>query len=242
MDDVEVLLGTNLFHDLTPAELSSLLSSVSRQRLNKGAYFYRVGERSERAWVLISGQAKMTMLTPDGDETVLDVMLPGELFGLPGLFSSTDHRVAESVATEPCEALSIEGRALAEFVERNPVVMRRTLTRLADLVREYAEAIALAAHDGLRGRVARRLLDLAGLHGEQDQSGVRIGAKVPQDTLAAMVGASRAKVNRALAELIAQGHIRLDAGVITLLDADRLRADHPDWFATTHRPRVSRGA
>jgi CRP-like cAMP-binding protein len=51
-------------------------------------------------WVLISGQAQMTMLTPDGDETVLDVMLPGELFGLPGLFASTADRVGESVATE----------------------------------------------------------------------------------------------------------------------------------------------
>jgi CRP-like cAMP-binding protein len=116
------------------------------------------------------------------------------------------------------------------------------LTRLADLVREYAEAMMLAAHDDLSGRVARRLLDLAGLHGEADATGVRITARVPQETLGAMIGATRAKVNRALAELAADGHIRVDAGVITLLDAEQLRRDHPDWFTTTDRPRVSRGA
>jgi CRP-like cAMP-binding protein len=242
VDDVEVLLATNLFQDLTPAELGTLLPAMRRHRLAKGAYFYRVGEPSVRAWVLISGQAKMTMLNPEGDETVLDVMLPGDLFGLPGLFSSAAHRVGGSMATEDSIALSIKGNALAAFLEQHPAAMRRMLTRLADLVREYAEAMMLAAHDDLSGRVARRLLDLAGLHGEADATGVRITARVPQETLGAMIGATRAKVNRALAELAADGHIRVDAGVITLLDAEQLRRDHPDWFTTTDRPRVSRGA
>ncbi|MHB8466841.1 MAG: Crp/Fnr family transcriptional regulator [Acidimicrobiales bacterium] len=242
MDDVEVLLGTNLFQDLTPAELGSLLPAVRRHRLDRGGYFYRVGEPSVRAWVLISGQGKMTMLTPDGDETVLDVMLPGELFGLPGLFASTSHRVGESMATEPSVALSIEGDALIAFLDHHPAAMRRTLMRLADLVREYAEAMMRSAHDDLGGRLARRLLDLAGLHGEQDPRGVRIGARVPQETLGAMIGASRAKVNRALAGLVADGLISIDAGVITMLDVQRLRRDHPDWFEAPDSRPVSRGA
>ena len=242
MDDVEVLLATNLFQDLTPAQLSTLLPAVRRHRLPKGAYFYGVGEPSTHAWVLISGQAKMTMLNPDGDETVLDVMCPGDLFGLPGLFASTAHRVGGSMATKDSVALSIDGAALAAFLDQQPAAMRRIVTRLADLVREYAEAMMIAAHDDLRGRVARRLLDLAGLHGEADATGVRITARVPQDTLGAMIGASRAKVNRALAELVADGHVKVEAGIITLLDVDQLRRDHPDWFATTDRPRVSRGA
>jgi len=146
------------------------------------------------------------------------------------------------MATKDSVALSIEGGALGAFLDQHPAAMRRMVSRLADLVREYAEAMMLAAHDDLRGRVARRLLDLAGLHGEADATGVRITARVPQDTLGAMIGASRAKVNRALAELAADGHIRIDAGVITVMDGDQLRRDHPDWFATTERPRVSRGA
>lgn len=242
MDDVEILLATDLFQDLTPAELGSLLPAVRQHRLDRGEYFYRIGERSVRAWVLITGQAKMTMFTPDGDETVLDVMLPGQIFGLPGLFASTTERVGESMATETCTALSIEGDALLAFVERHPAAMRRTLARLADLVREYAEAMILSAHDDLRGRVARRLLDLAGLHGDQDSGGVRIRARVSQETLGAMVRASRAKVNRALSELAADGHISVDAGVITLLDANRLRRDHPDWFWSADHSPVSRGA
>jgi CRP/FNR family transcriptional regulator, cyclic AMP receptor protein len=241
-EDVEVLLATDIFQDLTPAALGGLLPAVKRHRLRRGEYFYRVQEPSTHLWVLISGQGKMSMPGPDGDETVLDVMLPGQLFGLPGLLATTTERVGSSVATEPCAALSIERNALLDFLEHHPAAMRRTLARLADLVREYAEAMVLAAHEDLRGRVARRLLDLATLHGEMGADGVRIGARVPQEVLGGMVGASRAKVNRALTALAADGHVRVDAGVITLLDPERLRRDHPDWFIDPRTRSISRGA
>ncbi len=242
MDEVELLLATDLFQELTPAAVESLLPAVKRHHLERGAYFYRVGEPSAHAWLLMSGQGRMSMPTPDGDETVLDVMVPGQLFGLPGLFSSTSHRVGSSMATHPSVTLSIERHALAAFLERHPAAMRRTLTRMADLVREYAEAMALAAHEDLRGRVARRLLDLAGLAGDAETGGIGIGAKLTQETLGAMVGGTRAKVNRALADLAADGHIRVEASVITLLDPERLHAEHPDWFRTQESRPVSRGA
>lgn len=241
-DDVEVLLNTYLFRDLNPAGLGSLLPFVHRQRLRRGSYFYRIGEPSEQLWVLVSGQVKMLMLTPEGEETVLDVVMPGEMFGLPGLFSSDRRRIGESVATEPCVALSIEREALTRFLGHHPAAMGRLVTRLADLVREYAEAIALAAHDDLRGRVVRRLLDLAALHGESRPEGIRIGARISQETLAGMIGASRPKVNRALTELVADGHISLDAGWLTILDAARMRRDHPEWFTAEDSPAISRGA
>ncbi|MGH7749698.1 MAG: Crp/Fnr family transcriptional regulator, partial [Candidatus Dormibacteria bacterium] len=175
-------------------------------------------------------------------ETVLDVVLPGQVFGLPGLFASTRHRVGSTVATEPSVALSIERDPLAAFLERHPPAMRRTLARLSDLVREYAAAMMLAAHEDLRGRVARRLLDLAGMHGERGSAGVRIGARVSQETLGAMVGASRARVNRALAGLVASGHVRVEAGVITLVNPERLRRENPDLLTDGHGPPTSRGA
>lgn len=242
MDDVEVLLATDLFQDLSPAALASLLPAVRRRRLARGEFFYRVGEESTQLWVLVSGQARMSVPSADGDETVLDLVFPGQLFGLPGLLSTDRHRIGETVATQPSVALSVERVPFVDFLERHPPAMRRTLARLSDLVREYAEAMMLAAHEDLGGRVARRLLDLARMHGELGPSGMRIGARVSQETLGAMVGASRAKVNRALAGLAAAGHVRVEGGQITLLDPIRLAQEHPDVLATPSRPATSRGA
>jgi CRP-like cAMP-binding protein len=169
--EVEILLATDIFQDLTPAALGGLLPAVKRRHLNRGEFFYRAGETFTHLWVLISGQAKGLIPSPDGDETVLDVIRPGQLFGLPGLLSTTTERIGSSVATEPCVALSIEGKALSAFLERHPAAMRRTLARLADLVREYAEAMMLAAHeDHLGDALGRQHLRLPS-HGRRGCAG-----------------------------------------------------------------------
>lgn len=238
VDEVSVLLSTDLFQDLSPAELASLLPAVRLRRLARGEYFYRVPDEAIQLWVLIEGQAKMVVPTPDGDETVLDVMVPGQVFGMPALFATWKHRIGESVATQPCLALSIERDPLIAFLHQHPAAMTRTLARLADLVREYAEAMTYAAHEDLRGRVARRLLDLAGLFGEGD----RITARVSQETLGGMVGATRSKVNEALAALASSGYIAITNGMVAILDPARLRREYPDWLNPNGRPPVSRGA
>ena len=141
MEEVRFLLQTDLLQDLSPAELEPLLAAVHRRRLERGAFFYRLGEDAREAWVLLEGQAKMVMPTPDGDEIVLDVMVPGQLFGLPAIFAAHSNRIAYAIATETCIALSIEGKSLVAVLARHPPATRRALARLADLVREYAEAI-----------------------------------------------------------------------------------------------------
>jgi len=242
VEEVRFLLQTDLLQDLSPAELEPLLQAVHRRRLERGAFFYRLGEDAREAWVLLEGQAKMVMPTPDGDEIVLDVMVPGQLFGLPAIFATHSNRIAYSIATETCIALSIDGKSLVAFLAGHPAATRRALARLADLVREYAEAILYVAHEDLRGRVARRLLDLAELLGEEGGSGKRIVARISQQTLAGMVGASRSKVNRALAALVASNHISVQEGLIVVSDPERLRRDYPDWLDPAGRPAVSRGA
>jgi len=100
VEEVRFLLQTDLLQALSPAELEPLLPAVHRRRLERGAFFYRLGEDAREAWVLLEGQAKMVMPTPDGDEIVLDVMVPGQLFGLPAIFATHSNRIAYSIATE----------------------------------------------------------------------------------------------------------------------------------------------
>jgi CRP-like cAMP-binding protein len=53
---------------------------------------------------------------------------------------------------------------------------------------------------------------------------VRIGIRLPQAELAAMVGASRENVNRSLGQLVTLGDLSMDGGHITILDSNRLKS------------------
>lgn len=61
----------------------------------------------------------------------------------------------------------------------------------------------------VNGRIARKLLDLAGRHGQAVTGGVRIEVRLPQAELAAMVGASRENVNRSLGQLVTLGALSM---------------------------------
>lgn len=73
---------------------------------------------------------------------------------------------------------------------------------------------------------ARKLLDLAGSNGraEAGRGRIEIGLDLSQGQLAAMVAASRANVNRALAVLVAEGLVKHNGGRFTVVQPDRLRA------------------
>ena len=237
-----LLQTTELFRGFDASELAPLLPGIRAQELRRGGYFYRLGEDPHSVYLLIAGQATMNIPTPNGEEVVLDIVVPGQIFGLPGVFSDARHRVAETVATEPCLALEIQREVFIAFLDRHRSAMHHVLARLAQLVREYSELITELASEDLRERVARRLLALAGSYGQDVHGATRLAFKVPQATLAGMVGASRSKVNRVLADLVADGYIDLGDGVVTVSNAAGLVAAYPAWLHPGGRPPASRGA
>lgn len=86
------------------------------------------------------------------------------------------------------------------------------------------EQLADIAFLDVPGRIARKVLELADRHGKPVADGVRIGIRVPQAELAAMVGASRENVNRVLAQFVDLGALTIDRGHITIVDEGRLRS------------------
>jgi CRP/FNR family cyclic AMP-dependent transcriptional regulator len=73
------------------------------------------------------------------------------------------------------------------------------------------------------GRVATKLVQLADTKGRATPDGISIELALNQQTLAAIVGATRENVNRALRRFSDLGYIRLDRGSITVLNRDQLR-------------------
>jgi CRP/FNR family cyclic AMP-dependent transcriptional regulator len=90
--------------------------------------------------------------------------------------------------------------------------LRRTNENMADLV-----------FSDVPGRVAKALLDLAQRFGvEADDGGVHVTHDLTQEELAQLVGASRETVNKALADFVGRGWLRLEARAVVLLDVERL--------------------
>ena len=73
------------------------------------------------------------------------------------------------------------------------------------------------------GRVAKALLDLADRFGRPATDGILVAHELTHEELAQLVGASRETVNKALAEFVQRGWIRLEARAVVILDLQRLK-------------------
>jgi predicted transcriptional regulator len=86
------------------------------------------------------------------------------------------------------------------------------------------------AFQQLAGKIACKLLELSDVYGEPCDEGLLIRRHFAQRELAAMVGASRESVNRALQRLLNNGDMMRRDGELVIPDVDKLRLRYA-WSA-----------
>jgi CRP/FNR family transcriptional regulator, cyclic AMP receptor protein len=225
-EPVRTLLATYLFQDLSPVQLEPLVAASRVREYKGGEYVLRAGDRADELYVVISGTIKESMPTADGYEYVAELLVPGGVFGEPGIFATERTRIVDELVIVPATVLIMDRGILWDFLQTHPPVMLRLLEGFANQARESIEIMAGVALRRVRERVIFRLLERADTHGTPVSTGKRIEVSMSQSNLAGMVGASRENVNRAISALAAEGHVKYRAGVFTI-NADALRRIAP---------------
>jgi CRP-like cAMP-binding protein len=240
-DVVAALLRSYLFEDLDPDAVRPLALSCSVRRLVRGEFLCHVGDIVNEIYVVITGEVKDSLVSVDGEEVIHFVHGPGMTLGEAGFFSVDRVRIVDVVAVAPTTILRLDRRDLVPFMARYPQVKDRALEGLASNTRWQTTMIAALATRPLVNRLAFRLLELVDSNTDRstDRSdGVARTPKISQTTLAAMIGATRENVNRALAVLTEQGFVRREAGAYLLLDEAGLRQGLArDWPQVDRRDR-----
>ena len=233
MNVVQALLQTYLFQDLSPAQVEGLARAATARNVARGDHALRIGDRADEVWIIVAGKLKEYRLDPAGNEYVNELMGPGQVFGEPGIFSSERTRVVNVVALEHSNVLTIPRDELFKFMIAHPPALLRLLEGLASEARMPLPAVTMMAYASLSERVIAKLLQLA----QWDESSKNDGAvelRLSQSLLASMVGATREKVNRALAPLVDEGLVRLEYRRMLLLDVEALRRLVPSDDLESH--------
>jgi len=224
VEPIDVLLRTPLFAAIQPKLAAALRRRVHRRAFASGAYLAREGEPANSLFVIESGLVRVTRTSRQGRELVLRLLTAGDTLGELGVLDAAGTRTADAVAVEPTTCVILSKDDLHAAVRATPELGLRLLASLVAYVRRKDEELADVSFLDVTGRTARKLLELADRHGEAVAGGVRIGVRVPQAELAAMVGASRENINRSLSRLITLGAMSIDQGHITIRDEARLRS------------------
>ncbi|MGE0139977.1 MAG: Crp/Fnr family transcriptional regulator, partial [Ilumatobacteraceae bacterium] len=168
--------------------------------LIRGDVLFHEGDPADALYVVIRGRLAMAIENPiDHRETVVSLMEPGDLFGEMAMLDDGP-RSTMARALEASTVLAIPYDAVLTVFRAQPELLWGVTRLLAQRLRAMDETLADSVFLDVTGRTAKRLLELS----DGDDEFI---LPVTQEELAGMVGASRERVNKAIASFIRLGWI-----------------------------------
>ena len=207
---------------LPDAVLDQLAGRAHVKRYGKGETIVARDDAGESLMLLLGGRAKISNITSDAREIVLNFLGKGDVIGEIAILDGAP-RTANAVAIEDTEALVLYRRDLLPVLLKNPDAMLELIQILCEKLRATS-AIIEENSLPMAARAAAGLLRLAEQHGRVIKGGTLIDLKLPQRDLGSYLGLSRENVSRQLGLFRDIGLLRIEGAEIVILDRDALRA------------------
>jgi uncharacterized membrane protein len=144
--DPKVLKQVPLFALLDDDETAVLAGKVELKTYASRQRIYKMGEPGGRAYVVVSGKARVTTVDQEQQEVVLDEPAAGEFFGFASMLQQTPHETG-ATAVEETVCVEVDRDDIFELIQRKP---HAGMDMLSVLGRQYH-----AAHQLVRIRSTR---------------------------------------------------------------------------------------
>lgn len=220
---VAALRQVPFFEGLSDLELASLGRLATFQTFDRHDVLFDADDPAPVLYVVVEGQIKVSLYGVNGDETILNLLAPGDLLGELAIFDPHATRSATATAVEPTTVLALQRATFVRFLREHPDVSIRLLSALAGHVRRLSQLVDDAYHLGLEQRLAKRLLDLATAHGRVHGKSIQLDIPLTQAELASMLGATRESVNKVLRLYSGKGILDVGRNQIRILQPDALQ-------------------
>jgi CRP/FNR family transcriptional regulator, cyclic AMP receptor protein len=163
------------------------------------------GTRLTNLYLIKQGEILLTRLSPDGRETLISILGPGEFFGESALLSGGTITFSAR-ATKRSRLLLLPERKFKKLLD-DPWACRILLETTARRCDDAWTQMELLGCTHVRDKVRSGLIWLSGRFGVETQDGVRIDLN--QTQLARMVGCARETLSREVSELRRQHTIQV---------------------------------
>ncbi|BCO32165.1 transcriptional regulator [Thiohalobacter sp. COW1] len=205
-----------LFARLTPAQLDRAAQRARLLRLDEGQPLFAQGDPADRFFYVVSGQIKLSRLSPEGNEKVIDIVSAGNTFAEALMFLEGPAYPVNATALGPCELVSIDSRDFAamlrDSIDTCFLLMGDMSQRLRGLI---AEIDNLSLQSGTC-RVASYLLKMA----PEDQDEFRLD--IPKGVMASRLSVKPETFSRILRNLQDSGILSIRGAQVTIHDRDAL--------------------
>ncbi len=201
-------VGRGDLFPFTPEDVAELAERIGVARVEPGTRLLAPGEPVE--WIGIIERGEVELSHRSGiRRVVLQILRDGDLLGDVPFFCRLPSPFTARTLTDVM-LIRLDRDDVERLLATRPMLAQRFLYSLASRLERMQRRLLQITGGDLRTQIAALLLDEAG----EDAEPVRL----PQATIAELLGARRPSVNRALKELESRGVVRLGYRRIEVAD------------------------
>src|SRR3984893_16524217 len=218
---------------LTSRQLNKLAKALMMRRVEKRGIIFDEKHAPESAYILLAGVARITCSNRNGDRTLVIMVAPGMIPGVPPAVTGIRYNFRCEAVTD-CQIGTV---ALETFIGIALGIASADFKRMAASYSGRWDLVQLRCSNfmgcTLEERVALILLELSENFGLRDRQGVRLTVPARHKDLAELVGASRPRVTEYLTTF-ERKHLIARDGRHLIVRRDRLES-----FLAETRPHVN---
>lgn len=198
--DMEIFRRNPLFGGLPDATLDSILKESHVVEHPRGKLLFLRGEPAEWFYLLLDGWVKVFRDTPDGEQTVITIIKPGETMAEAAIFFGSDYPASAEVVDD-ARLIEIPAAALINQIRDNGALALKLLGTMSMRMRHLVRHIEQLQARSTSQRLGNFLLTLC----ETEEGSAVIKLPYDKSLIAARLGMKPESLSRALAKLKAVG-------------------------------------
>ncbi len=216
--DLARLRSIELFQPLSDQELERVLPCLKERRAPRGAVLVVADEPGPSVYLLLEGEAKVSVAGNDGKEFLITLLEEGDLFGELAALTG-EQRSANVTSLTDCHVALLTSEDFLKLLDSIPALSRSLLKILANRLRQSSAKLGELALLDVTDRVKQTLIGLAQKRVKDGVEVLVVEKRPTHNMLASMVGTSREMVTRALGMLEETNEIRIEGHSVFLTQA-----------------------
>lgn len=172
--------------------LASLASVKSEREYAPNETIFSQGELADAVFYIDHGEVKLSVLSPNGKQAIVDIRGEDAFFG-EGCLAGEPIRVVTAIALQRSRIIRLEKGTLLNLFQRVPAVAEAFISQLASRNLRMQADLADHIFNSSEKRLARLLLNMARDNKRSGESDVI--PMISQETLADMIGTTRSRIS-----------------------------------------------
>ncbi len=223
IDAIAELTRLPLFQALTEEQIGHLAASTREKRLQRGEMLFQRGDNPRGFYLVVTGQVKLAISSPQGNEKVVEIIGPMQSFGEAVMFMEKPYPVFSQALTEST-LLHIPQEQVFDLLEKDAVFARRMLAglsmRLHSLVQDVESYTLRSGTERLIGYLLQ--------HGTSQGKGtLDVTLPATKQVIASLLNITPETFSRIFHELAGAGLITVQGRQVTIPDVAKLSRHQP---------------